>query len=140
METERIEINIVDFSDVERANDVVERLSMLTSRNIVFFGDSVYISSSKITKSMIHVIIDEIAKVTNTKVTLVRENELIMAIRNENTVFLRIFAFKKDRFGEHYKYWWYKNFDEKQLRKAVDNLVFLVLGGALWWNTRKITS
>jgi len=126
MEAERI--NIVDFSDVEKANDVVKQLSMLTSRNIRFFGDSVYISSSKITKSMIHVIIDEIAKVTNTKVTLVRENELIMAIRNENTVFLRIFALKKDRFGEYYKYHFYKNFDEKQLRKAVDNLVFLIIG------------
>jgi hypothetical protein len=129
MEAERI--NIVDFSEVERANDVVKQLNLLTVRNIGFFGDSIHITSRKLTKGMIHIIIDEIAKVTNTKVTLTRENELIMAIRNENTVFLRIFAFKKDRFGEHYKYHWYKNFDEKQLRKAVDNLVFLVLGGTL---------
>jgi hypothetical protein len=129
MEAERI--NIVDFSEVERANDVVKQLSLLTARNIVFFGDSVYISSSKITKGMIHVIIDEIAKVTNTKVRLVRENELTMSIRNDNTVFLEILGLKGDRFGEHYKYHFYKNFDEKQLRKAVDNLVFLVLKGGV---------
>jgi len=117
------EITRIGFGNGRRAQTIVDNLlelELFKKQNFEFIPT---LPASRITKHMIHIIIDELRKQTKTNVKLVTIDEFKMQIKNDQTVFFEIYTLKNARFGEYFRYKFDKRFDEQKLRKAVDSLI-----------------